>query len=278
MKSTYHTHYPEVGLALRRAWRRGLKWLLAGAIAVAVPCFSAGSATADGSYPGETLSLSLAGPSVAGQLTRIVASGQQTDVNSYAGGFLLDVFAKDPTVDPTCAPDYMSESNNAMNDPGESRAVVGDWQGMGTSFSVPFSIVFPNSGSVLLCGYSIWITDTAASGQLTFQVAGSSASQGQGAGNGSSGNQGQAVAKPVNERRPRVTRSGRQLLCSTGTWSGAPVAFSFRWSTGRHAIAHARGSRLRISRALRGHRVRCSVTAANAGGTATAASPAIEVR
>src|SRR4051812_11961030 len=73
-------------------------------------------ARATGSYPGETLMLAAAGPTVAGQAANLVASGQQTDVDSYAGGFGLDVFAKDPAVDATCASSYLGEENTYLTE------------------------------------------------------------------------------------------------------------------------------------------------------------------
>src|SRR5581483_5944816 len=145
--------------------------LILGLVGALAPAVMTGTASADGTYPGETLSLSQSASAVAGTATTFLASGQQTDVEDYAGGFDLNVFAKDPSVDPTCAPSYWEESNNTITDPSEERVVIGDWEGMDTSFSTPFKLVFDQPGQVLLCAYSDWITDTAASAQLLVTVA-----------------------------------------------------------------------------------------------------------
>ena len=79
----------------------------------ALPTTRAGATGAD---PGETLRLVQQGPWVEGRETNWVASGQQTQVSDYAGGFHLEVFAKDTSVDPTCSPSYL----------GEEQAVIGD--------------------------------------------------------------------------------------------------------------------------------------------------------
>jgi hypothetical protein len=255
--------------ASRRWLERRARWLLVGAVGLLGPAVLAAPAGATGSYPGETLSVAQTGPAIAGQAVNFLATGQQTDVNDYAGGFSLDVFEKDPNVDPTCAPDYWDETNNAITDPSELHFIVGDWEGLDTTFSVPFKAVFTNPGPVLLCAYSTWITDTAASAVLTVNVTSPT----------SSGtptpppNQGSApsVAKPLNTALPRVTRQHNKLSCSKGAWSNSPASFSFRWLTGHHQLPGTKPS-LAVSRSLRGRQVRCSVIARNGAGTTTAVS------
>ena len=144
---TYRTRRRVEADASRRWHCRPGRWLLVGAVGLLGPAIFAGSAGATGPYPGETLSVAQSGPAVAGQATNFVASGQQTDVNDYAGGFSLDVFEKDPTVDPTCAASYWDETNNAITDPSELHFIVGDWQGTDTTFSVPFKAVFAEAGT-----------------------------------------------------------------------------------------------------------------------------------
>src|SRR5437763_10352920 len=85
---------------------------LAGAASLLAPA----AAHATGSYPGETLALAAPAQVVAGQAATFTASGQQTDVGDYAGGFALDVFAKDPAVDPTCSPSYMGEETTYLTE------------------------------------------------------------------------------------------------------------------------------------------------------------------
>jgi hypothetical protein len=122
--------------------------LAAALVPLALPAMPAG---ATGSYPGETLRLVQQGPSVEGQETNWVASGKQTDVGDYAGGFLLEVFAKETSVDPTCSPSYPGEQQSQIGDPHERQIVYGAVQGQKTTFSVPFKYVFPGPGKVTLC-------------------------------------------------------------------------------------------------------------------------------
>jgi hypothetical protein len=162
----------------RRVW---VRVLLLGAGALIATAALGDPAAATGTYPGETLSLALSGSSLVGKETNFVASGNQTDVNQYNSGggysaFSLEVFAKDPRVDPTCSPSYPGEQNASISDPSETQIVIGQGQGTATTFSIPFKAVFARAGPVLLCAYSeIYGTDTAASAQLKFDVGGPAA-------------------------------------------------------------------------------------------------------
>jgi hypothetical protein len=256
-------------------YRRGKRMLLLGAIGLLGPAVLAGPAAATGSYPGETLSVTQTGPAVAGQAVNFLATGEQTDVNDYAGGFDLDVFEKNPSVDPTCGPDYWDESNNAVTDPSELHFIIGDWEGLNTTFSVPFKAVFSQPGPVLLCAYSTWVTDTAASAVLTVDVAAASvASQ-----TGPTGQTPTAptVSKPVNQALPHASQANHKLRCSPGSWSDSPASFSYRWLTGGRQVHGANKSTLAVSKSLRGHQVRCAVTATNGAGAATALSRPLRV-
>jgi hypothetical protein len=257
--------------ATRRAPRRAGRWLLLGALGMLGPAVLASPAGATGSYPGETLSLTSTGPAVAGKAVNLLATGQQTDVADYAGGFSLDVFEKDPSVDPTCSPSYWDESNNAITDPSELHFIVGDWEGLDTTFSVPFSAVFEKPGPVLLCAYSDWITDTAASAVMTVDVSGP-AGPPSGGPNPVPNPPGPTVAKPVNKALPRLNRLHNKLSCSRGAWSNSPASYSFRWLAGGRHVHGAKGSGLTVSGSLRGRRVRCAVSATNGAGTTTALS------
>jgi hypothetical protein len=180
-------------------------------------------------------------------------------VNNYAGGFDLEVFRKDPSIDPTCAPDYIGERNRWLSDPNELPIVVGQWEGPNTSFSLSISSVMPKAGPVLLCAYSDWSTDTAAAAApLTINVA-------------------PAVSKPVNTVKPRVSRSGKRLSCSSGTWTNSPTGFTYGWMVNGRLKSGAHGRRLGVSHSVKGRRVRCVVTASNAAGAATAFSRSYRV-
>jgi hypothetical protein len=106
---------------------------------VAALLVAAAPAAATGpSYPGETLSISLNGAAVAGQVTSFTASGTDPDAN--AGGYTLNVYTKPTSVDPTCAPDDISEDNTWGADlHNEFHPVVGDVE---TVDPGPFSTVF----------------------------------------------------------------------------------------------------------------------------------------
>ena len=247
---------------------------LAGLAVLLLLGVAAGPAGATGSYPGETLSLAPNGPDVVSTVGSFVASGQQTDIDSYAGGFNLNVFAKDPNVDPTCSPDYIGEGNTAITEP-EIRVVVGQWQGPDPSFSVPFKVSFDNvPGPVLLCAYSTWVTDTAAAAQLRFDVVPAAS----GSPSPVPAPSATPVARPADTVKPRVTRSGRHLACSPGSWSNSPTGFAFGWRVNGRTRKGAHGRHLGVTRSLRHHRVQCSVTAANAAGKTTALSAPYRVR
>ena len=155
-----------------------LRTAAAGGAVLLMGAIAASPAGATGAYPGETLSLAQSTPATVGQATTIVAGGQQADVNDYAGGFDLEVFQKDPARDPTCAADYEGEKNTYGTElPAEKWIVIGQWQGMGTTFSVPFKANFDTPGPWLLCAYSTWTVDTAAVAQLTVDATGGSARQ-----------------------------------------------------------------------------------------------------
>jgi hypothetical protein len=89
---------------------------------------------------------------------------------------------------------------------------------------------------------------------------------------------GAAAARPANTRRPRVTRSGKKLVCNPGRWSNAPAAYAYRWSVDGKMKKGAAARKLTVSRKLRLHAVQCRVTAFNASGRATATSRAFKVR
>lgn len=272
---------------------RSVRRLLAvGAAGLLAPAVLTGTASATGTYPGETLSLAQDQPAVTGSAITFDAVGQQTDVEDYAGGFDLNVFAKDPSVDPTCAPSYPQEENASITDPTEQQVVIGDWQGMDDTFDVPFKLVFGQPGQVLLCAYSDWITDTAASAQMLVNVtqASTSGTTGTGSGGGTGSGTGTSTstgtpatmakpltAKPRNTSRPKIKRSGKVVTCTKGSWVNAPTAFAYRWLAGGHGLAHAHSSRLTVSHSLRGRRLQCSVKATNAAGTATAGSRSLIV-
>jgi len=222
-------------------------------------------------------------PAVVGVAVNFQASGAQTDVESDAGGFSLEVFYKPTSVDPTCAPSYLGENNTWGGDlANEFHPVVGLWQEMGTSFSVPFKIAFEKAGTMIICAYSEWATDTAAAAQLTVEVA---AAPGSNSTSGSSpaANPGPTATpnatpnpspamRPMNTSKPHVKRSGNKLTCNPGTWADSPTGYSYSWLLNGHRQNGDHSPTLSVSHKLRGHSVQCSVTASNAAGHTTAIS------
>ena len=85
------------------------------------------------------------------------------------------------------------------------------------------------------------------------------------------------TALPLNTSRPGLTRSGRTLACSRGSWRNA-VCFSWVWRVNGVAIHAANKPRLAMGKAQKRRRVSCSVTASNATGTTTASSAQLDVR
>jgi hypothetical protein len=175
-------------------------------------------------------------------------------------GFDIFIFEKDATKDPTCASTFDQESATAMHSGGNEAWIspaTGFEVGTGPSFNQPFKITFTGAGTYLLCGYVNGDFSTFASGELRGTV-------------------GSGARVPAVLRRPWITRKGHVLTCHAGTWSNAPAGFGYRWYAKGHRIAS--GRRLRVRRALKGRRVLCRVTAANAAGRRTASSRAVRAR
>jgi hypothetical protein len=130
----------------------------------------AAGAYSNPNYPGSTLSLEVSGPSVAGQITTIVASG--TNTKEEIGGYQLDMYAKVASIDHTCANTSFEEKSTVINEPTESQIAIGLSEGFGP-FSVPVKAMF-NPGTIVLCAYSLWSYDTAVSATLSFTTSGGS--------------------------------------------------------------------------------------------------------
>lgn len=72
---------------------------------------------------------------------------------------------------------------------------------------------------------------------------------------------------------PVVTGSataGQRLTCTTGTWSGDPTAYAYRWLGA--SVDGAATQSVITARADGGRQLRCGVIASNAAGSATATS------
>jgi hypothetical protein len=162
----------------------------------------------------------------------------------------------------SCPADYLNASQVARSAYADGGEVVVTAQredvDAAGNFSIPFGWAPTKPGQFLLCGYTndgATYTHTMAS--MTVDVSGESPS---------------GAARPANLRKPKLTRSRGALVCSRGRWSNSPSRYSYRWFVDGRRKRGATGRRLAITRGLRGHSVRCKVTASNAGGSKTAGS------
>jgi hypothetical protein len=94
-------------------------------------------------------------------------------------------------------------------------------------------------------------------------------------------------AAPVNSSAPAIAGSpieGQALGASSGTWSNTPASYAYQWqacsawgATRCSNVSGATSSSYTPAAGVVGHRLRVVVTAANAGGVASASSNATEV-
>jgi hypothetical protein len=76
-------------------------------------------------------------------------------------------------------------------------------------------------------------------------------------------------------RAPWITRKHHVLTCHGGTWSNQPTSRRYAWYVKGHGRKLASGSKLKVRHSLRGRKVLCRVTAANAAGRRSATSRAV---
>jgi hypothetical protein len=225
---------------------------------------------------GETLTMVQNDPTaIAGHATNFTASGTLNPEDTMFG-FDIYIFVKDPAFDPSCGPDFESESATAMHSGGHESWVSppGGFQvGAPASFSQPFKITFTGSGNYLLCGYVNGDFSTFAAAELRGSVAAetSSTTPTSSTPGGSTPTTGTVpvAAAPGLIRAPWVTRKGHRLTCHAGSWSNAPTSFTYSWYVKGRGRSVASGRTLNVSRSLQGQQVVCSVTARNAGGAKT---------
>jgi hypothetical protein len=89
--------------------------------------------------------------------------------------------------------------------------------------------------------------------------------------------------RPRNTSRPVISGTpmvGNALMCSTGAWTGAVAAYSYRWDRDGTPIAgagSAGSAGYTVVAADKGHTFTCAVTASNSAGSATATSDPVTV-
>jgi hypothetical protein len=208
-------------------------------------------------------SLSLAGPPTAtvGQPSVLQATGTVSDDPSVFLARYINAYALPTSVVPNCPATYQNAlqiKDSTFAQGGQTVALSVPVDG---SFSIPLAFTSTASGPFLICAYLHEGVGTDAFASHAVDVAAAPA----------------AVARPGVLAKPKLTRSGRTLVCGRGSWSGAPTAYAYRWTVDGKRKRGAAGRKLRISRKLRGHKIRCSVTATNAAGSKTALSRARRV-
>ena len=86
---------------------------------------------------------------------------------------------------------------------------------------------------------------------------------------------------PQDTTVPTITgtpKASSTLSCAHGGWTSSPTTYTYQWSRGGTPIQGATGATYKVQKADEGSTLTCAVTAANAGGTGTAAnSGAIKV-
>jgi hypothetical protein len=95
---------------------------------------------------------------------------------------------------------------------------------------------------------------------------------------GAVGTPASAPTAPVNSVAPAITGTAEQgstLSCSTGTWSGSPTGYAYQWKRGGVAISGATSSTYLIVSADVGVSIKCTVTATNVAGSASADSNSV---
>jgi hypothetical protein len=234
-------------------------------VAVAGGILIALGATASPALGAYTLNLSASPTAAVGQPVVIQATGSNPPTDFFSSW--LDIYAIPASVLGTCPAGYLNafqvaSSTGAQGGEVVARAVREEVDAAG-NFSIP-SVYTPTvPGRFLICGYTndgATYTFTTASLLLNVQGAGSPA------------------LKPENVNKPRVRRFGRKLVCNRGRWSNSPSRYSYGWLVNGKRKRGARGRTLGVTRKLRGRKVQCRVTAANAAGATTALSRSVRIR
>jgi hypothetical protein len=212
-------------------------------------------------------SLALSGPPTAtvGQPSVLQATGTVSDDPSVYLGRYINAYALPTSVVPSCPATYQNALQIKDSTTGQGGQTVALSVPVSGSFSIPLAFTATAAGPFLICAYLHEGVGTDAMASLPVDVAAAPA------GGGPAGTPA-APARPSSVAKPKLTRSGRKLVCGRGTWSDAPTSYAYRWTVDGRRKAGAVRRTLRITRKLRGHRIRCEVTATNAAGSTTAFS------
>ena len=209
-----------------------------------------------------TLNLSLPSSGTVGKALVVTASG---DDPTDAGALYLEIDAIPTSLATTCPSGYLNAEDLATSTPDGALVTLEQPESFDSAgnFSNVNAWVPAAAGTFLLCSYTDdYALDTLATTSKTTNITSATS----------------PVSKPVNTRKPHVTRAHNRLLCSHGSWSTSANGYAYRWTVNGKTKQGARASRLAVTHKLRGRTVRCTVTASNTAGSSAATSPAFKVR
>jgi hypothetical protein len=208
-------------------------------------------------------SLSLSGPATAtvGQPSVLQATGTVSDDPSVFLARYINAYALPTSVVATCPATYQNALQIKDSTTGQGGQTVALSVPVDGSFSIPIAFTSTAAGPFLICAYLHEGVGTDAFASLPVDVAAAPGT----------------ATRPSSLAKPKLTRSGRKLVCGRGKWSGAPTRYAYRWTVDGKRKAGAVRRKLRITRKLRGHKIRCGVTATNAAGSKTVLSRARRV-
>jgi hypothetical protein len=274
----------------RSAKKRGLILAAAGVVVPGVAASPALAAT-------YTLNLSAPPNVVAGQPAIVKAFGIDPPPDEYWNASWIEVVALPASFVSTCPASSQEGASVADGGAGTILAIsMRPTQDAAGNFSNQIGFTPWGSGSLLICGYTddgAGLTLASASITLDVQPADPTPAPGPPA-PPPTGNPpvpppptanppapppaAPAGAPPANVAKPRVTRSGKALICNPGRWSNHASAYTFGWLVDGQPRRGATGRTLGVTRKLRGHTVRCRVTAFNSTGRGTALSQGLAIR
>jgi hypothetical protein len=223
-----------------------------------------------------TMDLTTPATATVGKPVLIQASGVHPPPEEYWNGSWIELVAIPGSLASACPASDQDGVGVATSGGGDLLAIAQRPQldAVG-NYSNTFAWTPRAAGTWYLCGYQddgAGLTLTRAGQAVTVQGAASQPTSTPAAPTPAT------AAKPANVSKPRVARSGRTLVCSPGRWSGTAGGYSYAWLVGGKPMSGATARKVQVTRATRGHRVRCSVTASNGSGSTTAVSPAVRVR
>jgi hypothetical protein len=214
-------------------------------------------------------SLKMSGPGSgkAGQPMVLKAAGTVSDDPSVFLERYVTAYAIPASVVSSCPATFQG----ALQIKDSTSGIGGETVALGVpvegSFSVPIAYTPSRAGRFLLCGYLNELVGTDARATHVVDVAGAAG-----------GNSGAKATKPAVVKRPKLKRKGKKLVCGRGSWSGRPDGYTYRWWVNGKRKAGAAKRTLKITRKVRGRKVRCAVRARNQAGATLARSKTVKVR